>query len=121
MSRRITRAKVKIKEARIPYGVPYREDLPARVTGVLTVLFLIFNEGYLSSEPGRTGVVRGRPHRRGDPADPAGPGPAAGRRRGRRAPGAHAPDRRAPGRAGCRRTASSSPSRSRTAPPGTVS
>lgn len=51
MSRRITRAKAKIKAARIPFGVPYREDLPARVTGVLTVLFLIFNEGYLSSEP----------------------------------------------------------------------
>lgn len=51
MSRRITRAKVKIKEARIPYGVPFREDLPARVTGVLAVLYLIFNEGYLASNP----------------------------------------------------------------------
>jgi RNA polymerase sigma-70 factor (ECF subfamily) len=57
MSRRITRAKAKIAAARIPYGVPFREDLPARVTGVLTVLFLIFNEGYLASEPG-TDVVR---------------------------------------------------------------
>ena len=57
MSRRITRAKAKIAAARIPYGVPFREDLPARVTGVLTVLFLIFNEGYLASEPD-TGVVR---------------------------------------------------------------
>jgi len=51
MSRRITRAKAKIKAARIPYGVPFREDLPARVTGVLTVLFLIFNEGYLATGP----------------------------------------------------------------------
>jgi RNA polymerase sigma-70 factor (ECF subfamily) len=51
MSRRITRAKAKIKAARIPYGVPLREDIPARVTGVLTVLFLIFNEGYLASDP----------------------------------------------------------------------
>lgn len=52
MSRRITRAKAKIAAARIPYGVPFREDLPGRVSGVLTVLFLIFNEGYLASEPG---------------------------------------------------------------------
>jgi RNA polymerase sigma-70 factor, ECF subfamily len=51
MGRRITRAKAKIKAARIPYGVPFREDLPARVTGVLAVLYLIFNEGYLASDP----------------------------------------------------------------------
>jgi RNA polymerase sigma-70 factor (ECF subfamily) len=53
MARRITRAKAKIKAARIPYGVPFREDLPARVTGVLAVLYLIFNEGYLASGPGK--------------------------------------------------------------------
>lgn len=51
MGRRITRAKAKIKAAGIPYGVPLREDLPARVTGVLAVLFLVFNEGYLASNP----------------------------------------------------------------------
>jgi RNA polymerase sigma-70 factor (ECF subfamily) len=51
MGRRITRAKAKIKAAKIPYGVPFREDLPARVTGVLAVLYLIFNEGYLASNP----------------------------------------------------------------------
>jgi RNA polymerase sigma-70 factor, ECF subfamily len=56
MSRRITRAKTKIKAARIPYRVPSREDLAARVTGVLTVLFLIFNEGYLSSDPDKDAV-----------------------------------------------------------------
>jgi RNA polymerase sigma-70 factor (ECF subfamily) len=56
MTRRITRAKTKIKEARIPYRVPSREDLAARVTGVLTVLFLIFNEGYLSSGPDKDAV-----------------------------------------------------------------
>jgi RNA polymerase sigma-70 factor (ECF subfamily) len=56
MSRRITRAKAKIKAARIPYGVPFREDLPARVTGVLVVLFLIFNEGYLASDPAQEPV-----------------------------------------------------------------
>ncbi len=50
--RRITRAKVKIKAARIPYRVPSAEDLPARVSGVLAVLFLVFNEGYLATGPG---------------------------------------------------------------------
>jgi len=51
MGRRITRAKDKIKAARIPYRVPSAEDLPARVSGVLAVLFLVFNEGYLASGP----------------------------------------------------------------------
>ncbi|HUQ61586.1 MAG TPA: RNA polymerase sigma factor [Lentzea sp.] len=49
---RITRAKAKIKAARIPYRVPSAEDLPARVSGVLTALFLVFNEGYLATGPG---------------------------------------------------------------------
>jgi RNA polymerase sigma-70 factor (ECF subfamily) len=49
MGQRITRAKAKIKAARIPYRVPSANDLPARVSGVLAVLFLIFNEGYLAS------------------------------------------------------------------------
>jgi len=52
MGQRITRAKAKIKAARIPYRVPSAEDLPARVTGVLAVLFLVFNEGYLATGPG---------------------------------------------------------------------
>ena len=39
MGQRITRAKAKIKAARIPYRVPSAEDLPARVSGVLAVLF----------------------------------------------------------------------------------
>ncbi|HEX4685897.1 MAG TPA: RNA polymerase sigma factor [Nocardioides sp.] len=51
MGQRITRAKGKIKAARIPYRVPTAEDLPARVSGVLAVLFLVFNEGYLASGP----------------------------------------------------------------------
>jgi RNA polymerase sigma-70 factor (ECF subfamily) len=49
MARRITRAKDKIAAARIPYRVPEVEDLPARVAGVLAVLYLVFNEGYLAS------------------------------------------------------------------------
>ncbi|WP_349426133.1 DUF6596 domain-containing protein [Microbacterium sp. LWS13-1.2] len=48
---RITRAKSKIAAAGIPYRVPGVEDLPGRLAGVLTVLFLIFNEGYLASGP----------------------------------------------------------------------
>jgi RNA polymerase sigma-70 factor (ECF subfamily) len=56
MGQRITRAKAKIKAAGIPYRVPSTDDLPARVTGVLAVLFLIFNEGYLASDPEREAV-----------------------------------------------------------------
>jgi RNA polymerase sigma-70 factor (ECF subfamily) len=51
MGQRITRAKAKIKAAHIPYREPSAEDLPARVSGVLAVLFLVFNEGYLASGP----------------------------------------------------------------------
>jgi RNA polymerase sigma-70 factor, ECF subfamily len=51
MGQRITRAKAKIKAARIPYRVPSADDLPARVSGVLAVLFLVFNEGYLATGP----------------------------------------------------------------------
>jgi RNA polymerase sigma-70 factor (ECF subfamily) len=57
MGQRITRAKAKIKAARIPYRVPSAEDLPARISGVLAVLFLVFNEGYLATGPG-AGPVR---------------------------------------------------------------
>jgi RNA polymerase sigma-70 factor (ECF subfamily) len=49
VGQRITRAKAKIKAARIPYRVPEAEDLPARVDGVLTALYLVFNEGYLAT------------------------------------------------------------------------
>jgi len=51
LEQRITRAKAKIKAARIPYRMPAAEDLPARVTGVLAVLYLVFNEGYLATGP----------------------------------------------------------------------
>jgi RNA polymerase sigma-70 factor (ECF subfamily) len=49
MSRRITRAKDKIRMARIPYRMPQAQDLPARLDGVLAVLYLVFNEGYLAT------------------------------------------------------------------------
>ena len=51
MGQRITRAKAKIKAAGIPYRVPSAGDLPPRVSGVLSVLFLVFNEGYLATGP----------------------------------------------------------------------
>lgn len=49
MGQRLTRAKAKIKAARVPFRVPEREDLAERAAGVLAVLYLIFNEGYLAS------------------------------------------------------------------------
>ncbi|GAA2873579.1 RNA polymerase subunit sigma-24 [Actinoplanes cyaneus] len=52
MEQRITRAKAKIRTARIPYRVPAAEDLAVRVDGVLAVLFLVFNEGYLTTGAG---------------------------------------------------------------------
>ncbi|MGZ5400328.1 MAG: RNA polymerase sigma factor [Nocardioides sp.] len=51
VGQRITRAKAKVKAAGIPYRVPSAEDLPARVSGVLAVVFLVFNEGYLATGP----------------------------------------------------------------------
>ena len=47
VGQRITRAKAKITAAHIPYRVPAEEDLPARLDAVLSVLYLVFNEGYL--------------------------------------------------------------------------
>jgi RNA polymerase sigma-70 factor (ECF subfamily) len=49
MGKRIVRAKRKIAEARIPYRVPDRTELPDRLRGVLRVVYLIFNEGYGAS------------------------------------------------------------------------
>ena len=52
MGQRITRAKKKIAAAKVPYRVPEAADLPERLGGVLMVLFLVFNEGYLASGDG---------------------------------------------------------------------
>jgi RNA polymerase sigma-70 factor (ECF subfamily) len=49
MGQRLSRAKAKIRASRIPFRLPDEEDLPARAAGVLAVLYLIFNEGYLAS------------------------------------------------------------------------
>jgi RNA polymerase sigma-70 factor (ECF subfamily) len=47
VGQRITRAKAKIASAHIPYRVPAKEELPERLDTVLSVVYLVFNEGYL--------------------------------------------------------------------------
>ena len=49
MAQRITRAKAKIKAAHVPYRVPSATDIRERLAGVLAVIYLIFNEGYLAT------------------------------------------------------------------------
>ncbi len=49
MAQRIVRGKAKIRSAGIPYIVPDVEDLPDRLQSVLSVIYLVFNEGYLAS------------------------------------------------------------------------
>jgi RNA polymerase sigma-70 factor (ECF subfamily) len=64
MKRRLTRAKTRIKEVGIPFRVPPAELLPERLTAVLAIVYLIYNEGYagrvdLASEAVRLGRVLG--------------------------------------------------------------
>lgn len=55
IAQRIVRGKAKIREERIPYRVPSRRELPERLESVLSVLYLVFNEGYSASR-GSTAV-----------------------------------------------------------------
>ena len=58
MAQRLVRAQRKIRDARIPYAVPGAREMPERLDAVLTVIYLVFNEGYAST--------RGGPHVRID-------------------------------------------------------
>lgn len=49
MAQRIVRGKTKIRTAGIPYAIPQLEDIPERLDAVLSVIYLIFNEGYSAS------------------------------------------------------------------------
>ena len=104
MTRRISRAKQRIRDSGLPFALPTDAERADRLAAVLHVLYLIFNEGY--ARTAGPGLLPRRPGRRGDPADPAGAPAAARRPRGDRAARVDAAHRRPRARPGSARTAS---------------
>jgi len=58
LAQRIVRAKTKIRDARIPYEVPERGELPDRLASVLHVVYLVFNQGYFTRADLATEAIR---------------------------------------------------------------
>ncbi|MGI5204499.1 RNA polymerase sigma factor [Spirillospora sp. CA-108201] len=71
MAQRLVRTKAKIRDAGIPYRVPEKDDLPGRLSGVLAVVYLVFNQGYgRREEVGAEAVRLGRVLRELMPDEP---------------------------------------------------
>ena len=58
LAQRIVRAKIKIRDAKIPYEIPERGDLPERLASVLHVVYLVFNQGYFTRADLATEAIR---------------------------------------------------------------
>ena len=97
MAQRISRAKQTIKSSGVPFSMPTRDERAERLTAVLHVLYLIFNEGYTSSF-GKSLAAHGALER-GHPTGKGVASTAARRIRGRRVAGADAAHRCASPRA----------------------
>ena len=96
VAQRISRAKQRIRASGAEFRMPPAAELPARMSTLCRVLYMIFNEGHTASAG--TALHRVDLDAEGDPADQAGPCAAPERRRGCRLAGADADDRRAAAR-----------------------